>query len=435
MGFRALSTEDVVRVAMTRYLQFSCQGCVDLSWLIRFCGSVPDKFSEEDTKEVELMYFLLVSAEKIGSLQFDCASISLNHCLNFSSKNGTSVQRIVHYFGKALREKFDRETGRITSRGVKLKETMPLLRQEKMVSLRPALIACYQELPVYPATQFAEMQAIIERVASAKRVHFIDLEIRLGSQCTVLMQALAQRELPLEHLTITAVNFGTTSKQHTEEIGKSLAHFAETLNLPFSFKVAMVTDNKDLNQDLFELNDAEVIAVHASIILSHIVGQPHCLESLIRVLRKINPCVMVVTEVEANYNVPSFEQLFFEVLFYYSALFDSLEVCMSENDPNRMMFEETFLGPCLLNIMVNEGEEKINVKHMKIGAWRDIFKKFGLVEAELSMYSLYHAELVKKRFAGGIGDSCTLVRDGKGLIVGWKGSPQLSLSVWRFHQD
>ncbi|KAJ0093447.1 hypothetical protein Patl1_24909 [Pistacia atlantica] len=98
-----------------------------------------------------------------------------------------------------------------------------------------------------------------------------------------------------------------------------------------------------------------------------------------------------------------------------------------------MMVEE-LLGEAIRNIIANEGEERI-VRHMKIDAWRAFFSSFGLVETELSMSSLYQAELVVKNFACGKGKSCTFEKNGKSLIVGWKGSPHLSLSVWKFHQD
>ncbi|KAJ0033906.1 hypothetical protein Pint_24368 [Pistacia integerrima] len=428
--FRTLSTGDVIRVAIARYLKFDSEGSVDLSWLNRVCGSIPGNLSEEDVKDVELMHCLLVSAEKIGSLQFDSASTFLNQCEKFSSKYGSSVQRIVHYFTEALREKFDRETGRITSKGAKGEENMFLYPEVVMVNLKPALFGCFLEIPLYQAIRFAGMQAIIESVAAAKRVHLIDLEIRCGAHCMLLMQALAtQHEPQVELLTITAV--GTTLRHEIEETGKTLAYFAKTLNLPFSFKVVMVTSLKDLNENLFELHKGEVVAIYSSITLNHMIRWPNCLESVIRVLKNTNPQVMVVTEIEANDNLLSFEDRFFEILFYYSTSFDCMEDCMSRSDQNRMMVEE-LLGQAIRNIIANEGEERI-VRHMKIDAWRAFFSSFGLVETELSMSSLYQAELVVKNFACGKGKSCTFEKNGKSLIVGWKGSPHLSLSVWKFH--
>ncbi|KAJ0093444.1 hypothetical protein Patl1_24902 [Pistacia atlantica] len=178
-----------------------------------------------------------------------------------------------------------------------------------------------------------------------------------------LFYAALKDRITLPWLYVIMSATSATLKQKIEETGKRLACFAKTLSLPFSFKVATL---------------------------------------------------------EADHNSPSFEECFFEVLFYCSSSFDSLEACMSRNDPNRMMFEEMYLGSCIQDTIANEGEERI-LRHMKIDAWRDILNKFGLAEAELSMSSLDQAELVRNKFSCKMGDSCTLDRNGKCLLVGWKG--------------
>ncbi|KAH9683794.1 GRAS domain-containing protein [Citrus sinensis] len=338
-GFRELSTVDVIRAATAIYLQSSSHSSSNLSLLDHFCGGSAINISEEESKDVELVHLLILCAEKIGSQQFDRASTLLDHCENFSSKIGNSVERVVHYFVKALQERFNRETGKITSKRVKGEEIQLLQPEETILSLRPALVACYKESSFYQATLFAGTQAIIERVASAKRIHLIDLAIRSGSHCIVLMQALATRqECPVELLKITAV--GSSSKQRMEETGKRLAYFAETWNLPFSFKIVLVTETKDLNEDKFDLNAGEAVAVYSPILLSR-TRHP---DFLIKMLRKISPCVMVVIEVEANHTSQNFEDRFFEVLFHYSASFDCLKVSMARCDPERVTFEEMYLG-------------------------------------------------------------------------------------------
>ena len=60
---------------------------------------------------------------------------------------------------------------------------------------------------------------------------------------------------------------------------------------------------------------------------------------MMKMIRNINPCIMVVTEVEANHNAPSFVHRFVDLLFYYSAYFDCLDACMERDDPNRMITE------------------------------------------------------------------------------------------------
>lgn len=53
-----------------------------------------------------------------------------------------------------------------------------------------------------------------------------------------------------------------------------------------------------------------------------------------KVIQKINPCKMIVNEVEANHNSPVFVHLLIEALFYYGAFFVSMEECMDHNDPD-----------------------------------------------------------------------------------------------------
>lgn len=158
------------------------------------------------------------------------------------------------------------------------------------------------------------MQAIIKNVSEAKKIHIIDIEIRCRLQFLVLMEALAGRsEYPVEHLKITAI--GTKSKHKIKETCKKLMSVAHSLNLSFSFNVVMVADMLDLNETLFELDTKETIAVCGAYILSTMLKRPAKLENLMKLIRKINPCVMVVTEIESNHNSPNFVNRFIEALF------------------------------------------------------------------------------------------------------------------------
>ena len=79
--------------------------------------------------------------------------------------------------------------------------------------------------------------------------------------------------------------------------------------------------------------------------------------------------------------------------------------------------------------MVADGEDRIT-RQVDMSVWREFFKRFMMVELDLSKSSLYHARLIVNKFA--CGSSCTLDRDGKCLIIGWKGTPIHSLSAWKF---
>ncbi|KAG6731609.1 hypothetical protein I3842_01G138000 [Carya illinoinensis] len=382
-----LSTEEIVRLAGAGFIQSTSQAADGPSMPIHpfdldFCG-----LSDDERRDMELAESLFASAEKAGSQQFERARKFLNQCDHLSSNTGNPVQRVVYYFSEALRQKIDRETGRNTSKDSGKSPSIDV--DKELMNPSPPTLANHEELPFCQVTQFAGIQAIIKNTVEARKIHIIDLGIRNGVQWTILMQALATRcECPLELLKITAV--GTTSKHLLMETGKRLASFAQSLNLPFSFNVVMVSDMLDLREDLFELDADET------------------LESIMEVVRSINPCIMFVTEIEANHNSPAFVSRFVEALFY---------------------FKSKFFGKGIRNIVAAEGEER-KIRNVKIDVWRAFFARYGMLETEFSTSSLYQASLLVKKFR--CEKSFTLDMNGKCLITLWKVTPICSLSAWKF---
>ncbi|XP_004308534.1 PREDICTED: DELLA protein RGL1-like [Fragaria vesca subsp. vesca] len=417
-----LSTEEIMRVAGARFIRTASQvsasdipSMLSHPFELSFAG-----LSDEESRDVELVEFLLASAEKVGYQQYERATKLLTLCEKLCSDRGNPVERVVFYFCEALRDKIDRETGRPAQN----KQAFDM--EKAMMSPSETSLACHNKIPFGQVAQFAGIQAIVEKVAEAKKVHVIDLEIRSGVQWTVLMQALASRDFPLELLKISAVG---TSKEAIQNTGKWLESFAKTMNLPFSFQMVMVPDMLDLKEDMFELDSEETVAVYSQFVLRCMVPQPDRLESVMRVIKSIHPSVTVVTEVEANHNSPVFVTRFIETLFFFSAFFDCVETCIEKNDPIRESLESQYFGNGIKNIVATEGEER-KIRHVKIDIWRAFFARYGMEELELSSSSLYQAELVSKKFP--CGSSCTITMDGKTLLAGWKGTPLQSLSLWKF---
>ncbi|KAF8041452.1 hypothetical protein BT93_A0143 [Corymbia citriodora subsp. variegata] len=285
----------------------------------------------------------------------------------------------------------------------------------------PPIIENHQQVPFSQIQQFSAIQTVVENVAEAKKVHVVDFAIRSGVQWMILMQALvARREGPLELLKITAV--GTCSQHMIEDTGKRLKTFARMFNVAFSFKIIMLQDMLELKEDLFDLDEEESIVVYAQFLLKTMIPRPEMLESVMKVIKKLNTCLMVVMEVESNHNSPAFANRFTEALFYYSAFFDCLQECMERDDENRTVVESVHFGQGIRIILAAEGEER-NIRHVKVDVWRAFFSRFGMVEVDLGAASLYQANLVVSKFP---------CRDRKCLIIGWKGTPIHSLSAWRF---
>ncbi|XWS38945.1 hypothetical protein CRYUN_Cryun18bG0007300 [Craigia yunnanensis] len=250
----------------------------------------------------KLDVLLLAAAEKVCYQQYDCASRLLKQCDYMSSTT-------------ALREKIERETGKPSSKGLRRKPLFNI--DEAMMCPNPTALACHGELSFCQITQFVGIQAIIENVIEAKRIHIIDLAIRNGVQWTVLMQALTSRyECPPELLKTTIV--ATDAKHLIEGTGKRLLSFTQSLGIHFAFKIVMVSNLLDLKEDLFELDAKERVAVYATFAFRSMLAMPNRIENIMRVIRVINPCLMVVSEIEANHNSPIFVNRLIE--FFSSSL-------------------------------------------------------------------------------------------------------------------
>ncbi|RWR94221.1 DELLA protein RGL1-like protein [Cinnamomum micranthum f. kanehirae] len=427
-GGRRLSTKDVMRVASAHIMELSVQIESGLSTLGHPSVSILPSLTDEEIKDVELAHLLLATADKISNQQYDEAYKLLTQCCYLSSNVGNPVQRVVYYFAGALLEKIDRETGTISSRGV---EEIAKWREnihEALIGPHPAHLAWLERLPFPQIIQFTEIQAILDNVGSAKKIHVIDLGPGIGIQWAALIQALAVRvAYPFEHLKISVVG---TSAENIMKIRKWLVSFAKTLNLPFSFKAVVVSDMKDIKEDLFELDANEVVGVYAHFTLRTMLARPDCLENLMKVIKKLNPSIMIVTEVEVKHNSPSFINRFTKVLFHYCALFDCLDTYMDSNDTNRMLVEDNFFSLDIRCMIATEGSESI-IMNVENDDWRSFFKRFGFEETELSQRSLDQANLVVKQVAHG--SYCTLGLNGKALTVGWRGAPLFYVSAWKLN--
>ncbi|WJX23414.1 hypothetical protein P8452_12620 [Trifolium repens] len=426
---RKLSTTDIMKIAGTKFIQSSdsASGLIlNHPFGFSFSG-----LSDEEKEDISLAESLLACAEKVGYQQFERARKVLSQIESLSSKTGNPVKRVVHYFAEALRRRIDKETGRVSINNMQKKESL-FDPEVETKDLNPTLLAFIEDLPFCKVAMFTCVQALIENVTDAKKIHVIDLAIRNGSQWTILMQALQSRnECPVELLKITAIVTGNTdtSKLVVEDTGKRLKDFAQSMNIPFLFEIVIVSDLLHLREDHFKIDSDETIAVYSQFALRCKIQQSDQLETVMRVIRTINPIVMVVAEIEANHNSKSFVNRFIEALFYFSALFDCLEDCMKGNEKNRIIMESMYFSHGIRNNVAEEGAERKS-RNVKIDVWRAFFTRFGMVETELSMMSLYQAELVAKRFP--CGSSCTFDMNGHCLIVGWKGTPINSVSVWKF---
>ncbi|XP_021986496.2 DELLA protein RGL1 [Helianthus annuus] len=425
-----LSTVEIINLAAEKFISFSANKANGYTMFTHPYGSSAfTRLSMDEIREVELVFQLLTAAEKVGKKQFEIASKFLVRCGWVASDDGSPVERLVFHLCDALQERIGKETGMPAPKKPKKfdqKNENPLA-----LGANPSFLASHQTLPFTQVWQLCGIQAIIDQVGTSSKVHLIDIHIRSGIQWTALIQALSERKSEIELLKITA--FATSSDiQKVGETGKRLECFAKTLSLPFVFKILVLSDITEVKEEQFDVQDGEAVAVYCQVILRTMISRPQSLENLMRAIRKINPLVIVVAEVEANHNSTSFVNRFTEALFFYGAFFDCLEACMCRDDVHRGILEGVHFADGMKNIVACEGDERVS-RSVNINTWRLFFKRFGMVEIELSDSCMYQANLVLQQFS--CASSCTLQNNGKCLIIGWKGTPLQSLSTWKFVQE
>ncbi|XP_027072016.1 DELLA protein RGL2-like isoform X2 [Coffea arabica] len=428
-GHQALSTAGIMKLARAQLFVLNSQKADVLS-SVASCIGAQSALGSEFSEDSGLAILLQAAAENVVNQQYVYSRKLLNKCNHFSSKSGYPAQRIVHYFAEALREKIDQECGMVASLEDLEGETRrPIDEKLALVSLQPGMMASQQENPFSLVSQFTAIGSIRATVATARRVHLINFGLDNGSHWTLIMQDFAaQYNYPIELLKITAVG---TSKQMMEETVKWLSAFADSISLPFTFNI-VVSDLKDLKEDMFKLEADEVVAVYLDRRLWTLLAWPNYLEALIAVISKLKPRVMVVKEMEASTNNPIFLERFHEALIFFSGMFESIKDCMDNHIFYRKLTEEVYCRNMIRNIITAEGKERVH-RHERVAFWRTLFAKFGFVETALSQSSFRRASMFLKRSA--LYSSFTIYMDGKCLILGWKRTPFISVSAWKFQYD
>ncbi|CAI0626634.1 unnamed protein product [Linum tenue] len=387
----SLSIDETIRLAASRIVGCSDSDRVGIPSLLNvpFDPSISG-LSIEDQKNVELAEYLLSSADRVSSRQYDEAISLVGLCDCLSSPKGNAVQRVVHYFARGLRERV--------------------------------------------MQQLAAVQAMLESAASARRIHGIDLKIKSGLHWIAFMQALESRpaEGPrVEILKVTAMCTGAV--EPVRATGEWLTGFAKSKGLNFCFKIVRVEDVLDVRGEMFRVDQGrEAVMVYSEHAFVAMIGQPDRMETLMRVVRGLNPQLMVVTETEANNNSPQFSARFVDTLFHYGAVFDSVDACMGADDESRTFMEGGIMGRMISNIVAREGEERV-IRGVKLDVWRAFFRRFEMVERRLGPVAWQQARLVHETAPNG--EFCTVERDGKAMVIGWKGTPLVSVSTWKFFRS
>ncbi|KAI0502288.1 hypothetical protein KFK09_017235 [Dendrobium nobile] len=271
----------------------------------------------------------------------------------------------------------------------------------------------YESSPYLRFAHLTANQAILESFNGLDRVHVIDLNLKHGLQWPALIQALALRPGGPPFIRLTG--FGPPA---ICEVGRRLADFARSVNVPFAFTLL-----DEIQPNLLRVEPGETVAVNSVLQLHQFLsdpGSPGPIDSVLSWVKELRPRIVTVVEQEADHNRPGFLDRFTEALFYYSTVFDSLESAAAGAGP------EVYLQKEICNIVCCDGEERVE-RHEPLASWRARFGRAGLWPVPHGSSAFRQASMLLTLFPG---EGYSIEEVEGCLTLSWHGRAVISASAW-----
>uniref|UniRef100_A0ACD5TZW0 Uncharacterized protein n=1 Tax=Avena sativa TaxID=4498 RepID=A0ACD5TZW0_AVESA len=286
----------------------------------------------------------------------------------------------------------------------------------------------YEAGPYLMFAHFTANQAILEAFEGCDRVHVIDLAIMTGAQWPAFIQTLACRPGGPPSLRITGVG----SRYALHEVGTRLAETALAVNVPFSFCGVTVDTLDELQPWMFPLVPGEALAVNSICHLHRLLVDPDAsastylsspIDAVLGLVAAMQPRVFTVVEQEAYHNKPTLVERLINGLFYYSAMFDSMEALPTDGRAGA----EAYLQREIFDIVCGEGSSRAE-RHEPLDLWRARLWLAGLAQVPIGPSATWWAASLVRAFSG----ACFHVEELAGcLTLVWDNQPLFTASVWR----
>ncbi|KAK6916152.1 Transcription factor GRAS [Dillenia turbinata] len=374
---------------------------------------------------VDLRSLLTSCAQAITTNDFRTANELLKQIRQHSSPSGDASQRVAYYLADGLE-------ARLAGIGTQL-YTMLVTKKTSDANI---LKAYYLYISACPFNRMSDYYAnrFIGKVSSdTPKLHIIDFGIGFGYQWPCFIQHLSSRPGGPPMLQITGIDLprpGFRPAERVEKTGKRLANYCRRFKVLFEFiPIAQKFENVQL-EDLGIEKD-EFVVVNCTYGLKNTLDDTLILDSprdtVLKLIKKINPKFFVHGVVNGAYNAPFFVTRFREALFHFSAFLDMLDCNIPRDNQDRMWLEEELCGKEVMNIVACEGSDRIErpetCKQWQARNLRAGFEQLpldqellGSVRSKVKTY--YHKDF-------------TVEEDGQWMLQEWKGRTLFALSCWK----
>ncbi|KAI3727025.1 hypothetical protein L1987_66833 [Smallanthus sonchifolius] len=291
-----------------------------------------------------------------------------------------------------------------------------------------ALRLVYEVCPHIQFGHFVANLTILEVLEGESFVHVVDLGMTLGlphgHQWCGLLKSLANHHgQSLRRIRITAVG-PCVNRLHV--IGDELETYAHELGISLKFSY--------VESSLENLKPEDIITYENEVLVVNSILQLHCvvkesrgaLNSVLKIIHELSPKILILVEQDSRHNGPFFLGRFMEALYYYSAIFYSLDAMLPKYDTRRAKVEQFYFAEKIKNIVSCEGPNRVE-RHERVDQWRRRMSRAGFQAAPVKLVAQAKRWLAKLKVCEGY----TIVEEKGSLVLGWKSKPIVAASCWK----
>ncbi|XP_050368737.1 scarecrow-like protein 11 [Argentina anserina] len=385
------------------------------------------KKKPDDNKEmVDLRTLLTQCAQAVASYDKRNATEQLKLIRQHSSPYGDGTQRLAHYVSNGLEE-------RLTAAVSSYKQSVCFSRGNLSAA---AILKAYQTYitacPFKKMSNYYANQTIRKLAEKRTRLHIIDFGILYGYQWPCLIQVLSKRLGGPPMVRFTGIEFpqsGFRPSEGLEETGRRLQNYCKRVNVPFEY-TAIAKNWETIQYEDIKIDRDEVTVVNCLYRLKNlpddvVLDSPR--DTVLKLIRRINPDVFIQGIVNGTYNAPFFDTRFREALYHFSSLFDMFDETLLREDQQRLLFEQEIFGKDLINAIACEGSMRLE-RPETYKQWQMRNKRAGFKELPIDQDIL---KKVRTMVKSDYHKDFVVDEDGQWVLHGWKGRIINAISCWK----
>ncbi|WCJ20508.1 GRAS family transcription factor [Euphorbia peplus] len=377
-----------------------------------------------NTEVIDLRTLLISCAQAVSADDRRTAYEQLKQIRQHSSPFGDGSQRLAHCFANGLE-------ARLAGTGTQIYTDLSCEKASAAEVLK-AYLAYISACPFNKIAIIFANHQILAASEKATTLHIIDFGILYGFQWPALIFRLSKRPGGPPKLRITGIELpqsGFRPDERVQATGRRLAKYCERHNVPFEYN-AIAKKWETIQLDDLKLQRGEVVAVNCLFRFKNLLDETVVVNNpkntVLNLIRKINPKLFIQSIVNGSYNAPFFITRFREALFHFSALFDAFDTNMSKEEEMRLKFEKEFLGREALNVIACEGSERVE-RPETYKQWQIRNMRAGLKQVPLSHQLM---KKLKGKLKAAYHDDFVVDEDGQWMLQGWKGRIIYASSTW-----